>query len=322
MFRRLRFSAIAAMLLLPVTSGIAAYPDKPVRIIVPFAPGGNIDITARTVAPGLSEVLGQPVVVDNRGGAGGKIGAALVAKAPPDGYTLLLGASGTLAVQPAFFQDPGYDPLRDFAFTSIIAVVPMVLVVHPSLPVWTVKEIIALAKARPRELTMSSAGTGSNTHLTGELFQSMAKVKFLHVPYKGTGAALVDLVGGHVHLMFDQVSASGPHIKARKLRPLVVTTVKRSSFLPEVPTIDQSGIPGFESSTYTGIALPAATPKDIVLTVQSALLKVLERRATRENFERLGAEVVKSTPEDFARRLRDDYAKWTRIRGETGIKLE
>lgn len=322
MFHPVRLSAIAVALLLPAACGFGAYPDKPIRIIVPFAPGGNIDITARTVAPGLTEVLGQPVVVDNRGGAGGKIGAALVAKAAPDGYTLLLGASGTLAVQPAFFPDPGYDPLRDFAFTSLIAVVPMALVVHPSLPVRTVKEIIAFAKARPGVLTMSSAGTGSNTHLTGELFQSMAKVKFLHVPYKGTGAALVDLLGGQVHLMFDQVSVSGPHIKSGKLRALAVTTSKRSSFLPEVPTIDESGIRGFESSTYTGIALPAATPKDIVLKLQDAVLKVLDLPATRENFARLGAELAKSTPEEFARRLREDYAKWTRIRKETGIKLE
>ncbi len=322
MFHRFWFSAMAATLLLPAVTAFAAYPEKPVRIIVPFAPGGNIDITARTVAPGLSEVLGQPVVVENRSGAGGKIGAAMAAKAPPDGYTLLLGASGTLAVQPAFFQDPGYDPLRDFAFTSLIAVVPMVLVVHPSLPVRNVKEIIALATARPGVLLMSSAGTGSNTHLTGELFQSMSKVKFLHVPYKGTGAALVDLVGGQVHLMFDQVSSSGPHIKAGKLRPLGVTTLKRSSFLPEVPTIDESAVRGFESSTYTGIALPVATPRDVVHTVQSALLKVLDQPATRENFKRLGAEVPKSTPEEFARRLRDDYAKWIRIRKESGIKLE
>ena len=322
MFCRVWLCAMVATLPLPTVSAFGAYPDKPIRIIVPFAPGGNIDITARTMAPGLSEVLAQPVVVDNRGGAGGKIGTALVAKAPPDGYTLLLGASGTLAVQPAFYPDIGYDPLRDFAFTSLIAVVPMALVVHPSLPVRNVKELIVFAKTRPGVLLMSSAGTGSNTHLTGELFQSMAKVKFLHVPYKGTGPALVDLVGGQVHLMFDQVSVSGSHIQAGKLRALAVTTSKRSSFLPEVPTIDESGIRGFESSTYTGIALPAATPKDVVLKLQGAVLKVLDLPATRENFARLGAELAKSTPEEFARRLRDDYAKWTRIRKETGIKLE
>jgi len=317
-------SALFASTLYAAQSGdpAANYPNKPIRIVVPFAPGGNIDITARTVAPGLTEMLRQPVVVDNRGGAGGRIGAALVAKSPPDGYTLLLGASGTLSVQPAFHDDPGYQPLRDFAFTSMIALVPIVLVVHPSLPVRNVKELIALARAHPGTLLMGSAGAGSNTHLTGELFQSMAKVKFLHIPFKGAGVALIDLVGGQVHLMFDQVSASGPHIKARKLRPLAVATLDRSAFLPDVPTIDQSGIPGFESSTYTTLAAPIATPKDVVGKLREALLKVLAQPATRQNFERLGAEVRKTTPEEVAQRLQHDYEKWVRIRKETGIKIE
>ena len=322
MFQPVWLSAIVAALLLSAVSGFGAYPDRPIRIIVPFAPGGNIDITARAIAPGLSEALGQPVVIDNRGGGGGRIGTALVAKSPPDGYTLLLGASGTLTVQPAFYQNAGYDPLKDFAFTSLISLVPMALVAHPSLPVRSVKEVIAFAKARPGALLMSSAGTGSNTHLTGELFQFMTKVKFLHVPYKGSGAAIIDLIGGQVHLMFDQISASGPHIKAGRLRPLAVTTLKRSSQLPEVPTIDESGVRGFEASTYTGIALPVATPGDIMLAVRAALLRVLDQPATRENFARLGAELLKSTPEEFARRVQDDYAKWVRIRKETGIKLE
>ena len=300
----------------------AGYPNKPVRIIVPFAPGGNIDINARAVAPGLSEILGQPVVVDNRGGAGGRIGTTLVAKAPPDGYTLLLGASGTLAVQPAFHDDIEYHPLRDFAFTSMISVVPIAIVVHPSVPVHNVKELIALAKSRPGTLLMGSAGTGSNTHLTGELFQSMAKVKFVHVPFKGSGAALIDLVGGQVHVIFDQISASGPHIKSGRLRPIAVASLERSKLMPDLPTVNESGLPGFESSTYTTIAAPAATPKEIVAKVREALLKVLDQPATRQSFERLGAEVVKSTPEEFARRVQNDYAKWTRIRKETGIKVD
>jgi tripartite-type tricarboxylate transporter receptor subunit TctC len=300
----------------------ANYPNKPIRIVVPFAPGGNIDINARTVAPGLTEVLGQPVVVDNRGGAGGRIGTALVAKAPPDGYTLLLGASGTLAVQPAFHDDLEYHPLRDFAFTSLISVVPIVLAVHPSVPARNVKELIALAKSRPGTLLMGSAGTGSNTHLTGELFQSMAHVKFVHVPFKGSGAALIDLVGGQVHLIFDQISASGPHIKAGKLRALAVTTRERSKLMPELPTVDEAGLRGFKSSTYTTIAAPIATPREIVSKLREALLKVLDQPATRQSFERLGAEVVKSAPEEFARRLQEDYTKWVRIRKETGIKVD
>jgi len=302
------------------TSG--TYPNRPVRIVVPFAPGGNIDITARTMAPGLTEVLGQPVIVDNRGGAGGRIGTTMVAKSPPDGYTLLLGASGTLTVQPAFYDEPGYHPLRDFTFTSPISFVPIVLVVHPSVPARSVKELVALARAHSGKLLMGSAGTGSNTHLTGELFQTMAKVKLTHVPFKGAGAAMVDLIGGQVHLMFDQVSASGPHIKAGKLRPIAVTTQKRSMFLPDVPTVDESGIRGFESSTYTTIAAPAATPKDVVLRLREAVVKVLDDPRTRQNFEKLGAEVIKGSPEEFARRVQDDLAKWTRVRKETGIKLD
>ena len=300
----------------------AGYPNRPVRIVVPFAPGGNIDITARTVAPGLTEALGQPVVVDNRGGAGGRIGAALVAKSPPDGYTLLLGASGTLAVQPAFHDDPGYHPLRDFVFTSPISLVPIVLVVHPSVPARNVKELIALARAQPGTLLMGSAGTGSNTHLTGELFQSMAKVRVTHVPYKGSGAALVDLIAGQVHLMFDQVSASGPHINAGKLRALAVTSQSRSVFLPHVPTVDESGIKGFESSTYTTLAAPVATSRDVMVRLRESVLKVLADPRTRQSFEKLGAEVISGAPEDFVRRLQADLAKWTRVRKETGIKVE
>jgi tripartite-type tricarboxylate transporter receptor subunit TctC len=299
-----------------------AYPNRPVRIVVPFAPGGNIDITARTVTPGLSEILGQTFVVDNRGGAGGRIGTALVSKAPPDGYTLLLGASGTLAVQPAFHEDPGYHPLRDFAFTSAISLVPIVLVVHPSMPARTVKEFVALARANPGTLLMGSAGQGSNTHLTGELFQSMAKVKLLHVPFKGSGAALIDLVGGQVHLMFDQVSASAAHIKSGRLRPIAVTTHKRSVFLPDVPTVDESGIRGFESSTYTTLAAPAATPRDVMQKLRDAVVRVLDDPRTRGNFAKLGAEVIKGTPEEFAKRLQVDFAKWSRVRKETGIKVE
>ena len=299
-----------------------AYPSKPIRIVVAFAPGGNIDITARTIAPALSEILGQPVVVDNRGGAGGRIGATLVAKSPPDGYTMLLGASGTLAVQPAFHDDIEYQPLRDFVFTSLISIVPGVLVVHPSVPARSVKEIIALARAEPGKLLMGSAGMGSNVHLTGELFQSMARVKFLHVPFKGSGAALVDLVGGQVHLMFDQISSSAPHIKAGKLRPLAVTTLQRSRFLPGTPTIDEAGVRGFESSTYTTLAIPSAAPREAVQKLRDAVVTVVAQPKVRETFEKLGAEVVKSTPEDFAKRLQADYTKWVRIRKETGIKVD
>jgi len=298
------------------------YPEKPIRMIVPYAPGGNIDTTARAIAPGLTEVLGQQILIDNRGGAGGRIGTALGAKAPPDGYTLTLGANGVFVVQPAFNDDLEYKPLRDFVFTSPISLMPGVLVVHPSLPVRTVKDVISLANSRPGELLMASAGVGSNTHLTGELFQSMAKVRFLHVPYKGSGAGSADLLGGQVHLSFEPASTPIAHIRSGKLRAIAVTSITRSRQLPDIPTIDESGVRGFESTTSTVIALPAATPKDILQRVRDALRVVLDQPRTRQTFEKAGGEVMKSTPEDYVRRMQEEQARWVRIRKETGIRLE
>jgi tripartite-type tricarboxylate transporter receptor subunit TctC len=300
----------------------ASYPAKPVRIVVPFGPGGNIDMTARTIAPGLSEALGQQVVVDNRGGAGGRIGSTHVAKSPADGYTILLGADGTLVIQPTFSDSIEYQPLRDFVFTSPISLMPGVLVVHPSLPVRSVRDIIALAKARPATLLMASPGNGSAGHLTGELFQSMARVKFVHVPYKGGGAASIDLISGQVDLGFEPLSTPLSHIRAGRMRAIAVTTRTRLRLFPDIPTIDESGVPGFETTTLTVLALPAATPKEIVEKVRGALLVVLEHQRVRENFEKSGGEVAKGTPDDYVRRMREELAKWAGIRKETGIRVE
>jgi len=312
----------AVMLLAPAIASSQGYPSKPVRIVVPFAPGGNIDITARTIAPGLTEVLGQPVIIENRSGAGGRIGSTLVAKSPPDGYTILLGAPGTLVTQPVFHDDIEYQPLRDFVFTSLISLVSSALLVHPSMPVRSVKELIAFAKARPGSLLMGSAGQGSGTHLMGELFQSMAQVNFTHVPYKGGAAASVAILSGQVHLGFDQVSSSGQFIKAGRLRALAVTTPQRSKLLPEVPTIDESGLRGYDYSTWTTLAIPAATPKDAVQKLRDATNTVIAQHRTREAFEKLGAEVVPNSADEFTRRLQQDYARWVRLRKETGIKIE
>jgi tripartite-type tricarboxylate transporter receptor subunit TctC len=300
----------------------AAYPERPIRLIAPFAPGGNIDITARAIAPGMSQQLGQQVIVENRGGAGGRIGTEAVAKSPPDGYTWLLGSSGSLTVNPVFATTATYDPVRDFVPTSLISIVPLALFVHPSLPARTAKEFIALAKAKPGTVLMASAGTGSNTHLTGELFQVIAGVKLTHVPYKGSGQAITDLIGGHAHCLFDQVSASGPHVVAGKLRVIAIASSKRSTLLPDAPTMEESGVKGFESSTYTGIFLPAATPKDIVNRVHAALIKVLDQPATRDAFQRLGADVIKSTPEEVTRRVTNDLAKWRKVQQQTGIRID
>ncbi len=309
-------------LLAAASAAQGAYPDRSIRIIVPYAPGGNIDITARTIAPGMSEALGQQVVIDNRGGAGGTLGTEIGAKAAADGYTLTLGSTGTLSTAPPLYAKLGYDPLKDFATTSLVSNVALVLEVHPSLPARTVKEFIALAKSRPGTITMGTSGAGTTNHLSGELFQIATGTKLIHVPYKGSGPGLIDLMGGQIDTFFDQLSASINYIRAGKMRALAVTTIKRASAMPELPTIAESGIPGFDASTWTGIVLPAATPRDIVMKVQAALIKTLRASATRESFARLGAETLESTPEEFARFMRDDLAKWTKVIRQARIKLE
>ncbi len=313
---------LAASLLAAASAAHAAYPERALRIVVPYAPGGNIDITARTIAPGLTEALGQQVVIDNRGGAGGTIGSEIAAKSPPDGYTLLLGSTGTLSTSPPLYPRLGYDPIKDFATTSLVSNVPLVLEMHPSIPARSVKEFIALAKSRPGKITMGSSGAGTTNHLSGELFQSATGTKFIHIPYKGSGPGLIDLMGGQIDIFFDQLSASIGFIQTGKLRALAVTTAKRAAAMPELPTIAESGLPGFDASTWTGIVLPAATPHEVVMKVHAALIKVLHAKTTRDNFARIGAETLESTPEEFARFMRDDLAKWTKVIREAGIKLE
>lgn len=310
------------MLLAPAIAFCQNYPSKPIRIIVPFAPGGNIDINARIIAPGLTEILGQPVIVENRSGAGGRIGSVMAAKSPPDGYTLLLGAPGTLVSQPVFHDDIEYQPLRDFVYTSRISLVACAVSVHPSLPVHSIKELVALAKARPGQLLMGSAGRGSGGHLMGELFQSLAKVKFTHVPYKGGVAASIDLVSGQIQLSFDQITSSGPFIRAGKIRALAVTTPQRSKFMPNLPTIDEAGVRGYDYTTWTTLGIPAATPKEVVQKLRDALDAVIAQPRTREAFEKLGAEVIPNSAEEFTRTLQRDLARWTRMRKENGIRVD
>lgn len=310
------------MLLAPAMALCQGYPSKPIRIIVPFAPGGNIDITARTIAPGLSAALGQTVIVENRAGAGGSIGATNVAKSAPDGYTVLLGAPGTLVSQPIFRGGVEYDTLRDFVYTSRISLVASALSVHPSLPVRSVKELISFARARPGDLLMGSAGLGSGGHLMGALFQSLAKVKFTHVPYKGGAAASAAILTGEVPLAFDQLTSSGPYIKAGRLRALGVTTPERSKLLPDVPTIAESGVRGYEYSTWTTIGIPAETPREAVQKLRDAVDKVIAQPRVQEAFAKLGAEAAPNSAEAFTDKLREDYARWTRIREETGIRFK
>ncbi len=311
-----------SLLLAPALACGQGFPSKPIRIVVPYAPGGNIDLNARIIAPGLAELLGQPVIVDNRGGAGGRIGTAEVARAQPDGYTLVLASPGTMVSQPVFKDDIEYQSLRDFVYTSRISLVASAVSAHPSLPVRSVRELIALAKARPGELFMGSAGQGSGGHLMGELFQSMAAVKFTHVPFKGGSAASIAILTGQIQLAFDQVSSSGPLIKAGKLRALGVTTLQRSKLLPEVPTIDESGVRGYDYSTWTTLGIPAATPRETVQKLRDAVSAVVAQPRTRDAFEKLGNEVIPNTAEEFTRGLQQDLARWARIRKETGIRFD
>ncbi|HUQ29541.1 MAG TPA: tripartite tricarboxylate transporter substrate binding protein [Usitatibacter sp.] len=298
------------------------YPAKPVRIIVPFAAGGNVDITARLVAPALAEGLGQPVVVENKPGAGGTIGADFVAKSPADGYTLLMGSNSTFSVAPSLYPNNPYHPVRDFAPVIMIASAPFVLVVHPGVAAKDARELVALGKAAPGKLTMSSAGTGSSNHLVGELFQEISGARFTHVPYKGSGQALTDLMGGQVNLHFDQITSASSHIQSGKLRALLVTSPKRVAMLPDVPTAAEAGYPAFEATNVTGLLAPAGTPRDVIDKLNAATQKAISQPALREKFAGIGAETTGGTPEQFSSYIRDDFSKWTRIVKDANVKVE
>ena len=298
------------------------YPVKPVRLIVPFAAGGNVDITARQIAPGLSELLGQNFIVDNRVGAGGVIGAEAVAKAAPDGYTLMMGSNSTVSVAPSLYPKLAYHPVRDFAPVSLVATTPFVLVVHPSVPVKSVKELIALAKTKSGRLAMASGGTGSSNHLVGELFQSLTGAKFTHVPYKGAGPAGVDLMAGQVDLLFDQLSSSVGPLKSGRIRALAVTSAARTAVFPEIPTMKEAGVADFEVTNITGVLAPAGTSAEIIGRLNAAILKVLGSASVKERFAGLALEPAPSTPEQFSVYIKEDFARWTKVVKDASIKVD
>src|SRR5450759_2483433 len=299
-----------------------SYPSKPIRIIVPLAPGGNVDIVARTIAQQLTENLGQQVIVENRPGASSLVGTQQVAKAAPDGYTLLAVAN-TFAMVPSIVANPGYDPLKDFAGITLTCLVPQVLVVNPALPVKSVKELIALAKARPGQLTYATSGAGGTGHMATELFSRQVGVKMLHVPYKGNAQAIIDVIGGQVMLMFDQVSTSEPYIKAGKLRGLAVTSRTRSPLFPDLPTIDESGAPGFEDITFNGLVAPAGTPRDVLVRMNEEVAKVVRAPNLRKRFLERGVELKASaSPEEFTAHVKAEVEKKGKLAREAGIKLE
>lgn len=301
---------------------LAQYPERPIRVIVPFAPGGNVDLTARTITPALAELLGRNVVVDNRGGAGGALGAEIVAGASPDGYTLLVGSTGLLSIAPVINSKLRYDPVKDFAPIALISNVALVMLVNPSSPAKSAKEFAALAKSRAGQMTMASSGNFSTGQLAGALFQNVTGTRLIHVPYKGASLAVADLVGGHVDVMFDQVSSAIGHIRGGKVRALALTAAARSADLPEVPTMREAGIPGVEAGTYTAMLAPAGTPRAIVAKLNAAVNQVLAARPARDSFAKQGAEILGGTPEAAAGYIRSEIAKWSKVIRETGIKTD
>ena len=318
----LRACAALAVVLLPLIAAAQAYPDKPIRVIVPVPAGGTPDVVARTVAPGLSSLLGQQLVIDNRGGAGGLIGVELAARAIPDGYTLLFSSPGALTILPHLKQQVPYDTLRDFAPISLVSIGPFLLITHPSVPVKTVKELIALAKAEPGKLNYASAGNGVANHLAMELFKSMAGVNITHVPYKGAPQAVTDLIGGNVDVMFNSIAPVLPQIKAGRLRLLGIASAKRSPQLPDTPTISEAGVPGFEAVNWFGLFAPAKTPQPIIARLNAAVVKVVRAPETRMQFEIQGTDPVASSPAEFAVFIRQDLEKYAKIVKLSGAKVD
>ena len=299
----------------------SGYPSKPVRVVVPSSAGGGTDIVARIIAPDLSKRLGQQIIIDNRPGAGTMIGIEIAAKSPPDGYTLLMGLS-TLAINSALYKKVPYDPVRDFAPITVAVSSASIIVVHPSLPAKTVKELITLSRARPGQINYASAGNGTYPHMTMELFLSMAKLKMVHIPYKGTGPAMIDMLAGHTAVMAATILTGMPQIRAGRLRPLGITSQARSAVTPDIPTIAESGLPGFESVQWYGLLAPAKTPKEIVTRLHAEVTRILHQPETRERFAGDGADPVGNTPEEFGRFIQSELVKWAKVARDAGIKPE
>jgi len=312
----------AAATLLAAGGAAAAYPERAVRLVVPFPAGGGADFMARALAQKLSAQLGQPVVLDHRAGAGGTIAAEVVAGAAPDGYTLLFGTVGTHAINVSLYAKLRYDPVKDFAPVSLTHLAPRVLVVHPSVPAKTVPELIALARAKPGELTFGSAGSGGTNHLSGELFKSMAGIDLVHVPYKGSAPASVDLLGGRITLVFDSIVAWGDHIKTGKVRALGVTSLRRSAALPDVPTIAESGLAGFDVANWLGVLAPAGTPKDAIARLNAEIRIAMADAEMQRQLVAVGIDPTYSTPEAFAELIRADIAKWAKVVKASGARAD
>ena len=297
------------------------YPSKSVRLIVPFPPGGTNDIFGRLVAQKFAESWGQTVVIDNRGGAGGLLGTAIAANAPPDGYTILIAGIG-FAVNPSLFKKLPYDTEKDLTPISLVALSPLLLVVHPSLPVKTLKDLIAYAKANPGKLNFGSGGSGSGPHLSGELFKSMAGLQITHVPYKGGGPALVDVMSGQIQMMIENIASTLPLVKSGKLRALAVSGLRRSQLVPETPTLDEAGLKGYEIFVWNGLFVPTRTPKPIIARIHAETVKAVAQSDLKERMIALGADGVTSTPAEFAAFVRAEIKRWAKVVRDAGIKAE
>ena len=325
-----RFSAFVAVCIAAAATTAPAqptgkpggvYPSKPVRLIVPFAPGGSNDIMARITAQKFTETFGQQVIVDNRAGASGIVGTDIAAKAPPDGYTLLM-MSLTLAVNPSLYRKLPYQTEKDLAPVTLVASAPLMLAVHPSLPAKSVKEFIAFAKANPGKLNFGSGGPGTTPHLAGEMLKMMTKVQMTHVPYKGGGPALADLVGGQIHLMLENIPSTLPHVKTGRLRALAVSGLERSPLVPDLPTLNEAGLKGYEIVGWNGLFVPSGTPRNIIAYLHGLTVKALAQPDVKARLATLGAEGVGNTPEQFRAFLKAEIAKWARVVKEAGLKVE
>lgn len=320
-YLRVSLIVLAPMLCVPLSIG-QTYPDRPIRFVVPLPPGGGADIVARTVGQKLGDALGKQVVIDNRGGGGTVIGAVTVARATPDGYTLLLGTATTHAINSSLIKDLPYDPIKDFTPVSLITKLPLVLVAHPSLAVNGVAELMALAKSKPGQLLFASSGNGSSLHLLGELLNLRAQIGTVHVPYKGAAPAITALLGGEVNFMFSSIPPILPHIKTQRVKALAMATPKRSSLMPDVPTINESGISGVDAYSWNGVLVPAGTPKAVITRLHTELVKIMRLRDVTERLGSLGAEAVGNTPTEFAAFINSEIAKYALIVKASGAKVD
>jgi hypothetical protein len=319
-----KFAGAAALLsfsVAAVAQSGAAYPVKPIRFVVPYTPGGGTDLMARALAQRMTESLGQSVIVENRAGAGGNLGMEFVARSSPDGYTIALALTAQYAVNPALYPKLPYDPVKDYAPIMLVARNPYVLIVHPTVPAKSLKELVALAKVRAGQLTFSSSGNGSGAHLSGEMLKTMAGVNMLHIPYKGAGALLPDLIAGQIHLSFVTWSSVGQHAKSGRLRPLGVTTVKRSPALPDLPAIAET-LPGYDLPVWYGVVAPAGTPREIVTRLNAEILRVINMPDFKQRIEVDAVEPIGSSPEQLGDYIKSELVKWSKIVRDSGAKVD